>query len=127
MMNAIIVFIGGGLGALIRYLLSLILPKIWYFPASTLVANFFGCFVATVVFVYFIDKLDSNSSYKIFWIIGFCGGLSTLSALSLEVLEFLEMGEFIKAFIYMTTTVFVCTVSVLLGLLLVKHSLSIKL
>lgn len=127
MMNAIIVFIGGGFGALIRYLLSLILPRIWYFPASTLVANFLGCFVATVVFVYFIDKIDSNSVYKTFWIMGFCGGLSTLSALSLEVLEFFETGEFIKACIYMTTTVLVCTISVLLGIMLVKHSLSIKL
>ena len=122
-MNGLIVFFGGGLGALVRYLLYLILPKVSYFPLGTLVANFFGCFIATVVFVYFIYKSDSLSVYKTFLIVGFCGGLSTLSALSLELMEFMRSGEYIRAFSYSIITIIVCTLSVLLGLILVKHML----
>ena len=124
-MNGLIVFIGGGLGALVRYLLSLIMPKMSYFPAGTLVANFFGCFIATVVFMFFISKSDTDSAYKTFLIVGFCGGLSTLSALSLELLEFIQTGEYIRAFTYTLTTVIICTISVLLGFIFAKHYIHI--
>lgn len=125
-MNAIFVFFGGGLGALTRYLLYLILPKVSYFPAGTLVANFFGCFFATAIFTYFISKSDTDSAYKTFLIVGFCGGLSTLSALSLELLEFIQSGEYIRAFLYVLMTVLICSISVILGIIFVQHSLSIK-
>ena len=126
-MNGLVVFIGGGFGALVRYLLCLFLPKISYFSLGTLVANFFGCFFATVVFVYFVDKINPDSVYKTFLITGFCGGLSTLSALSLELMEMLQHGECLRAFAYAIITVVICTLSVLLGLVLVKHSIGIKL
>lgn len=124
-MNGLIVFIGGGLGALIRYVLSLIMPKMTYLPESTLAANFFGCFIATFVFTYLLTKADIDSSYKIFLITGFCGGLSTLSAFSLELLEFIQSGEYVRALVYIVTTVFVCVISVALGVLLVKNSIKL--
>ena len=126
-MNFIIVFLGGGLGALVRYLMYLALPKMSYFPTGTLLANFFGCFFATVVFTYFLSTSDTASAYKTFLLIGFCGGLSTLSALSLELLEYIQAEEYTRAFAYTITTVIVCTISVLAGLMLVKHSLNFKL
>ncbi len=125
-MNALIVFVGGGLGALVRYLLSLIMPKMSYLPLGTLIANFFGCFIATIVFIYFIDKFNSNSIYKVFWIVGFCGGLSTLSALSLELLDFIHNGELLRAFVYTFITILVCVVSVLLALIFMKLYFNIK-
>ena len=124
-MNFLVVFIGGGLGALIRYCLSLVMPKLTYIPESTLAANFFGCLIATFVFTYLLYKSNLDSSYKLFLITGFCGGLSTLSALSLELLEFIQSGEYIRALIYTITTFFVCIVSVILGLFLVKHSVKL--
>ena len=123
-MNFLIVFAGGGLGALVRYMLCLVLPKMSYFPAGTLTANFLGCFIATAVFVYLVSKCEADSAYKTFLIIGFCGGLSTLSALSLELLEFIQNGEYIRAFAYTITTMFVCTISVMLGLILARHSIN---
>ena len=126
-MNFIIVFLGGGLGALVRYMLYLILPKVSYFPASTLFANFFGCFIATAVFTYFISRSDTNSAYKTFLIVGFCGGLSTLSALSLELMEYIQNEEYLRAFAYTVITILVCTLSVLAGIMAVKHSFNFKL
>ena len=124
-MKFIAVFLGGGLGALVRYIFYLILPKFSYLPLGTLLANFLGCFFATVVFMYLVAKCDIDSVYKSFLITGFCGGLSTLSALSLELLKFIQTGDYIRAFIYTITTVFVCTASVLLGIILVKYLLKL--
>lgn len=119
-MHGLMVFIGGGLGSLTRYILYHITPKTSYFPAGTLIANFLGCFIATVVFTYFIIKSDTDPTYKLFLITGFCGGLSTLSALSLEVLWFVQAGEYIKAGAYILTSLLICTISVILGILLVR-------
>ncbi len=123
-MNFLTVFIGGGLGALVRYILYLIMPNWSYLPLATLVANFFGCFIATVVFVYFAMKSGLNPTCKLFLITGFCGGLSTLSALSLELLHFIHSDDYIRAGIYVISTVIVCSVAVLLGVIIVKNNLS---
>ena len=119
-MNALMVFLGGGLGALTRYLLYLILPQGAYLPFGTLFANFFGCFIATVVFTFFILKSDTESIYKLLLITGFCGGLSTLSALSIELMVFIQSGEYFRAAIYILTSLLICVISVILGLALVK-------
>lgn len=123
-MNFIAVFLGGGLGALVRYTLYLIIPDLTYLPLATLIANFFGCFIATVVFVYFAIKSGLNPAFKIFLITGFCGGLSTLSALSLELLHFIHTEDYIRAATYVLSTVIICTISVLLGIYIVKSNFS---
>lgn len=122
-MNFVAVFLGGGLGALIRYILYLITPNCTYLPLATLFANFFGCFIATIVFVYFAMKSGLNPTFKIFLITGFCGGLSTLSALSLELLNFIHSEDYVRAIIYVLSTIIVCTISVLTGIFLVKKYL----
>ena len=121
-MKFLAVFIGGGVGALVRYILYLIMPNFSYLPLPTLVANFFGCLFATVVFVCFAIKSDINSTFKVFLITGFCGGLSTLSALSLELLDFIHSENYIRAAVYVLSTVIVCTIAVLLGFYLVKNN-----
>ena len=119
-MNGLMVFLGGGLGALTRYFLYLILPKETFLPYGTLLANFCGCFVATFVFSYFILKADTDSIYKLLLITGFCGGLSTLSALSIELTVFIQSGEYLRAGSYLLTSLLICVISVILGLALVK-------
>jgi CrcB protein len=119
-MNGLMVFLGGGLGALTRYLLYRILPSVSYFPLGTLVANFLGCFIATFVFTFLIYKTEVNSAYRFLLITGFCGGLSTLSALSLELTVFIQNQEYIRAILYVITSLLICIISVILGLVLVK-------
>ena len=119
-MNGLMVFLGGGLGALTRYLLYLIIPTETYLPYGTLVANFFGCFIATVVFSFFVLRSDDDSIYKLLLITGFCGGLSTLSALSIELTVFIQAGEYLRAVFYILTSLLICAISVILGLALVK-------
>ena len=121
MESIIYVFLGGGLGAVTRYLLMILLPSnIEQYPVSTLAANFLGCFLASAVFTFFVLKNEPNSAYKMFLITGFCGGLSTLSALSLEVFEYIQAGAFLKAGEYILTSLLICVISVILGVAIVK-------
>ncbi len=119
-MNGLMVFLGGGLGALTRYLFYLILPRVSYFPLGTLIANFLGCFIATFVFTFLVYKTEVNSAYRLLLITGFCGGLSTLSALSVELTVFIQNQEYLRAILYVVTSLLICIISVILGLALVK-------
>jgi CrcB protein len=119
-MNGLVVFLGGGLGALVRYFLYLILPRISYFPLGTLVANFLGCFIATFVFTFLVYKTEVNSAYRFFLITGFCGGLSTLSAMSVELTVLIQNQEYLRASLYVVISLLICVISVILGLALVK-------
>ena len=119
-MNGLMVFLGGGLGALTRYFLYLILPRATFLPYGTLLANFLGCFIATTLFSFFVLKSDINSIYRLLLVTGFCGGLSTLSALSVELTVFIQSGEYLRALFYILTSLLICIISVILGLALVK-------
>lgn len=119
-MNLLAVFLGGGTGALCRYLMYIILPKDFMFPLGTLMANFWGCFIATLVFTYFVAKSDMNSIYKTLLVTGFCGGLSTLSALALEVMVYIQNGLIYKAIGYIVLNILLCIISVVTALLIIK-------
>lgn len=121
MTNLFVVFIGGGMGAMLRYLFSILIPKEnAYIPYHTLAVNFLGCFIAGIVVTYFVLKSDINPVYKSLIITGFCGRLTTFSTFSLEIVEFLQQGDFLKAIIYIFTSLSICLISVILGVLLVK-------
>lgn len=118
-MNFAMIFIGGGLGAVVRYILSLVIPKM-VFPLYTLAANFIGCFIASAVITFFVLKSNFNTTFKLLIITGFCGGLTTLSTLSLEVMEFIQTGSYLKACTYIFTSLLICAISVILGIVLVR-------
>lgn len=120
MTNFLAVFLGGGLGALTRYCIYLLLPQNMYLPQCTLIANFCGCFLASALFTYFTVKTGLAEEYQLFLIVGYCGGLSTLSALSLEVLEYFQSGDYMRSFIYILTSLLICVISVILGISVVK-------
>lgn len=86
-----LVFIGGGLGAILRYLISLY-PQAS--PALTvLVSNLIGCFL-----IGFICSFQMPDALKVLLVVGFLGGLTTFSS---YVFFINEMGIFTnKAVIY---------------------------
>ena len=122
MNNALLIFFGGGLGAVIRYCLSILIPMKNgdFFPYATLSANFLGCFIASAVFTYFVTQSNINPCHRNFLVVGFCGGLSTLSAMSLEILEYVQAGAYLRACGYILTSLLICTISVILGVISVR-------
>ena len=89
--NLAIIFLGGGLGASLRFFFSLILNnysgRIW---TGTLFVNLLGCLIFFLLSEY---ASDSKVEYQAFFKIGLLGSLTTFSTFSFEVVTLLKSGR----------------------------------
>jgi CrcB protein len=93
-MNWILVFIGGGLGSLSRYFISVKLPYQGGIPWATLLSNLLASAVLGVILL--VVKTDQKPEWLIpFFGIGFCGGFSTFSTFSAESIQLLQQGNYL--------------------------------
>tara|TARA_A100001388_G_scaffold251173_1_gene212871 strand:- start:66 stop:431 length:366 start_codon:yes stop_codon:yes gene_type:complete len=118
--NLIFVFIGGGLGSMLRFLISKINYSNLNFPVGTLFVNILGSFLIGIIIGYGLKNNNSNNSEFIFLATGFCGGFTTFSAFSAESLEMLNSGSYNYFFIYSSTTIIAGIFFAFLGLSLTK-------
>lgn len=113
MRNLLFVFIGGGIGAGLRYLISLIPIKTGY-PVLTLLTNLAGAvFIGFIVGAFGYKKLSSSQS--LFLKTGVCGGFTTFSTFSLESWQLIEKGACGAAAGYMTVSLAGGIVGVVVG------------
>lgn len=81
------VAIGGSLGALGRYGLSLLwVPAAGKFPWATFSANMLGCALMGVFYYFIVEKSLWPATLKPFLMVGFLGALTTFSSYVIEVL-----------------------------------------
>jgi fluoride exporter len=83
---AALVFLGAGLGGLLRYLTGLwLLQPTWLpFAVGTLVVNLIGGFTAGLLFAVMGPLLLKSSATGLFLMTGILGGLTTFSAFTAE-------------------------------------------
>ncbi|CFQ32294.1 MULTISPECIES: fluoride efflux transporter CrcB [Yersinia] len=88
------VFIGGGVGSVARWLVSMKLnnlsPNI---PLGTLVVNLIGAFIIGLALALFTRLTDIDPIWKLLITTGFCGGLTTFSTFSVEVVYLIQDGK----------------------------------
>ena len=82
MKNIIVVGLGGALGSMLRYTISLI-PYKYTFPLLTLVINICGAILIGYITGITIRK-DISVNSVLFFKTGLCGGFTTFSTFSLE-------------------------------------------
>ncbi len=102
MSAALWVFLGGGLGAAVRYALGA-----WIgaragtsFPLHTLLINVSGSFAIGVLLTLLTARSDGNPALRLFLVVGFLGGYTTFSSFSYEVLALAESGAWRQAAAY---------------------------
>ena len=117
----ILIAIGGGVGAVCRYLLSKVMGTLLgtSFPFGTLVVNIIGAFlIGFIGFILFERTFHLGSELRALIIIGLLGGFTTFSSFSYETVLLLENQEFLKMGLYLTLSVALCLVATWLGLTL---------
>jgi CrcB protein len=122
MRNFLLVFLGGGLGSVIRYVLGKWVNALHQhqFPWGTLVANVVAC-LAVGFFIGLADHRQVISpSSRLFWVVGFCGGFSTFSTFSAETLRLVQSGFTSTSIGYVIASVALCVAATLVGLLLAE-------
>ena len=108
--------LGGALGAMGRYGISL-LPLKSAFPWLTLLTNVLGALVIGFVVGVTADNTASPNTV-LFWKTGVCGGFTTFSTFSLETLRLLEGGQTGAGLLYAGASVVLCVAGVYIGELL---------
>ncbi len=113
-MSFVFVALGGALGAVARYAISLI-PVKTQFPILTLVTNILGAILIGFVVGIADKKSDVSPNTVLFWKTGVCGGFTTFSTFSLEAYKLLENKAYVLGGVYVALSVCCCIFGILLG------------
>ncbi len=118
MQGILLVFLGGGLGSVARYIISLLINKNGDMPWHTLIANLIGCAMIGLLSGYLVKS--SANWLTLLAVTGFCGGFTTFSTFSIETFHYFRNGEFIQGIIYSIISLTGCVLITGLGYYLSK-------
>ena len=116
MTNILLVALGGSIGAVFRYLISIFMIQVFGsgFPFGTLMVNVLGSFLMGMV--YALGQLSHISpEIKALVGVGLLGALTTFSTFSNETLLLIQYGNWIKAFLNVVLNLSLCLFMVYLG------------
>jgi fluoride exporter len=119
MLNALWIFLGGGLGSLGRFWLGGWIANTvgQTFPWNTLVVNVSGSFLiglfATLTGPE--GRWLVSGSFREFFMLGVCGGYTTFSSFSLQTLNLAQDGEWFRAGANCALSLILCLLGVWLG------------
>lgn len=118
----IFVGIGGGLGSILRYAISVFAGRHIpiAFPMGTFLVNISGCFLIGVFYSIFTRHADFNSDWRLFLITGICGGYTTFSTFSYDGLILLKQGSNLSFLLYVLGSVVLGLLATFAGVALFK-------
>lgn len=119
--NILLVGLGGGVGSILRYGVSVLIHS-KLFPYATLAVNIIGSFIIGVVFALSIKQEGLPDTWKLFLATGICGGFTTFSAFSLENMGLIQSGKYGMALTYILISIVLGILATFLGYqFIIKH------
>ena len=101
------VFIGGGIGATLRYYMSTLLREQGLMPSKIHWTTFFINLFASILLVFVMKWTAGKPQAQLLFATGICGGWSTFSTFSLETVILLQQGKWVEALSYVLLSVLV--------------------
>lgn len=109
------VFLGGGVGSVARYLIGRWITgaQVQIFPWGTFVVNIIACLIMGLLLGWMGERTASWP--RMLLVVGFCGGFSTFSAFSAESLQLLQRSQHLALVLYIAGSVVLCIAATATG------------
>jgi CrcB protein len=124
MIQTLLVFLGGGIGAAGRHGINIAAARLFGsgFPVGTMFINVTGSFVMGLVAAWFAFRAAGEISQhaRLFLTTGILGGYTTFSAFSLDAALLWQRGEAFNAALYVIGSVILSLLALFAGLALVR-------
>lgn len=116
MLKLLLVFLGGGVGASLRYgagaLAARLTPEsaetphwLGMYPIATFGVNLIGCGLIGLAWGLLGKPEEGNEALRLALIVGVLGGFTTFSSFGWEMLELVQSGRALAAIVYAASSV----------------------
>lgn len=120
MKQILLVFLGGGLGSALRYLLTRSLNLYPGIPYGTFTVNILGSLLIGFLFGLSLRSQVVSTNMLLLFGTGFCGGFTTFSTFAYENHIFLKTGDYSQFALYTLGSIILGIGAVFLGMFLSK-------
>ena len=123
MIRYLLVVIGGGTGALARYIgASAIMTRFGgRFPLGTLVINVTGSFLIGFLMTMLTERFKLDPNWRLLLVVGFLGGYTTFSSFEWETYTSVRDGGLWTGMLNVVSSVMLGYVAVMLGSMLARR------
>ncbi len=123
MIRYLLVVIGGGTGALARYVAaSAIMTRFGgKFPLGTLVINVTGSFLIGFLMTILTERFKLDPNWRLLLVVGFLGGYTTFSSFEWETYSSVREGGLWTGMLNVVSSVMLGYVAVVLGSMLARR------